>query len=309
MTIGFLGFGEAGSTLAQGLARAGVDDLVAYDIAWQDVPLVRERADRTGVRLVADPEQLAGSAQVIISAVICAQAHAAIRSIMAGLTSQHWVLDINSVGRDTKVACDHDVRSAGGRYVDVALMANVSADLANLPLLVAGPDDPSDLAPLMDSGVVFRHVSDVVGDAAHIKLCRSLIIKGLEALALEALSASYAGGVHHTVLDSIDESFGAYSLGDMIRHLIGRHAVHGVRRADELREAASTLEDVGVEPLLARAGYERMRRGIEAGLQQRFDPQRDPGWEDVLQQLDHLRADTGPPSEAGAHTEPGEERA
>lgn len=284
--VGFLGFGEAGSNLARGLGDAGVDGIVAFDIAWQDRPLISERARWASVELVPTPADLMARCDIAISAVVCSEAEAAALSIADHVSASHWVLDINSVGATTKQRCDALVRDHGGRYVDVALMANVSSELARLPFLTAGPDDPGRLEVLTGAGLTFENVGDAVGVAAQTKLCRSLLIKGLEALALEAMLASYAGGSHEVVLASIERSFGTESLADLVRHLLGRHAVHGRRRADELLEVAEALEDVGVDPLLARAGNQRMRVGIDAGLQDHFvDARRDPPWEQVLEEL------------------------
>ena len=293
--IGFLGFGEAGSSLARGLHDAGGDEFVAFDTAWRDGPLVTDRAQWAEVQLLPSPAALMERADVVFCAVVCSETERAARSIAAHVEPRHWVLDINSVSGDVKRRCDGLVRGRGGRYVDVALMANVSTVIWNLPFLVSGPDDPAALDILTRAGMTFERIATEVGVAAQTKLCRSLLIKGLEALALEAMLASYASDSHHLVLESIERSFGQENLADLIRHLLGRHAVHGRRRADELLEVAEALESVGVDPILARAGNERMRVGIDVGLQDAFDARVDPPWERVLAELER-RTRPAPPS-------------
>jgi 3-hydroxyisobutyrate dehydrogenase-like beta-hydroxyacid dehydrogenase len=296
LRIGFLGFGEAGSSLAQGLTSAGFEDLVAYDIAWQERALIRERAASTGTQLVGSPEELASQAQVIFSVVVCREAAVAARSLVDSVGGSHWYLDINSVAPHVKRSAATWFSAKGANYLDVALMANVSNQLEQLPLLVAGRRDPAIVVPLAEAGLRFRFVSAEPGAAAGIKMCRSLLVKGLEALALEAMTASYAGGVHEHVLASLEESFGTETFADLVRHLLGRHGVHGVRRADELQEVAATLRHAGIQPLLAEAASARMRRGIELGLQDRFDPRHDPDWRDVVGTLHELSRATGVPT-------------
>jgi 3-hydroxyisobutyrate dehydrogenase-like beta-hydroxyacid dehydrogenase len=287
--IGFLGFGEAGSLIATGLVAAGAQDVVAYDIAQDISPLVRERAERIGVRLVADPAALAADADVIVSAVICSQSEAAADSIAPALRPDMFLLDINSTAAGAKQRNAERVAASGAAYVDVAVMANASSDLTRLPLLLAGPRAHEVVGLLDPAPIVADVVSEVPGDAARIKMFRSLFVKGLEALSLEAMMACFPSGVHEQVLASFEDSFGHFSFGGLVRHLIERHAVHGARRADELEEVALSLREVGVEPLMAEAGHQRMMWDVERGLQGRFAGGVDPDWNDVLAALDELR--------------------
>jgi 3-hydroxyisobutyrate dehydrogenase-like beta-hydroxyacid dehydrogenase len=291
--IGFLGFGEAGSTITTGLRAAGMRDIVAYDIAWRTSELIRSRADEREVELLEAPDELGSRADVIVSAVVCTEAERAAASVVPHLAEHHWYLDINSVAPGVKQRIAATVADRGASYVDVAVMANVSSDFSRLPLLVAGPhaDEVASLFP----GVPLRvtPVSESAGDAARIKMFRSLFVKGLEALSLEAMLACYPSGVHEQVLASFEESFGRYSFPELVQHLIERHAVHGARRANELGEVATALRDAGVAPVMAEAGLERMRWDVERGLQERFVGGDDPDWKDVLEELDRLRREEG----------------
>src|SRR5690606_10792519 len=123
-----------------------------------------------------------------------------------------------------------------------------SSNLAKLPLLLAG--ERADQVTALLAPVQFNAevVSTVVGDAARIKMFRSLIVKGLEALALEAMMACYSTGVQDQVLATLEGTFGKYTFPELIHHLIERHAVHGRRRASELEEVAVSLREAGVEP-------------------------------------------------------------
>jgi len=292
--VGFLGFGEAGSSIAAGLGAGGITGIVAFDIAWGTSEVMRERALGTRTEMLDSPADLAERADVIISAVVCSEAERAARSIAEHLGPSHWYLDINSVSAGVKTAIAGLLEPRGVAYVDVAVMSNVSSDLARLPLLAAGPRaaDVPDLFP----GVALDYttVSDRAGEAARIKMFRSLFVKGLEALALESMMACWATGVSDQVLASLEGTFGKYTFPELVHHLIERHAVHGARRAAELEEVATSIAEAGVEPIMAEAGHRRMSWDVERGLQARFQAGTDPDWRTVLAELERLRMDEAP---------------
>lgn len=287
--IGFLGFGEAGSRLAEGLAAAGMHDITAYDIDWERSELVRRRAADGNVRLVHSPSQLAEHSDVVFSAVVCTEAEAAAQSIAPHLAKEHLYLDINSTSPGVKWRISEGFIARGLAYVDVAVMSNVISDLAGLPMLAAGAaaDDVPQLFPGVPLDITT--VSSRPGDASRIKMLRSLFVKGLEALTIEVMLAAYPADIHEVVLNSFEETFSAYTFPELVQHLIARHAVHGERRASELSEVAAALREVGVEPVMAEAAAERASWDVRRGLQAHFDKEVDPDWLDVLAVLDSLR--------------------
>lgn len=290
-SIGFLGYGEAGSALSAGLRSGGVEGIVAFDIAADTSELVRRRATENGVTLLPDPEALATRAEVVISAVVCTEAKAAAESIAPYLGASHWYLDINSVSPGVKSAIAESLAPRDVRYLDVAVMSNVSSDLARLPLLVAG-SGAEGLGELLGVTLNFEAVEGPPGEAARIKMFRSLFVKGLEALALESMMACYPTGAHERVLASLEGTFGKYTFPGLVKHLIERHAIHGRRRASELEEVAESLREAGVEPLMASAAHRRMSWDVERGLQEQFAGRaEDPDWISVLDALERLRSD------------------
>jgi len=292
-TIGFLGFGEAASYLAEGLDAAGTSGMLAYDIAQDGSDLIQGRAARSSTTLVDGPLELARASDVVVSAVVCTQAGAAVDSILEGVSEGMFVLDINSVSPGVKARNAELVEARGASYVDVAVMSNASSDFARLPMLVAGPRAAEAAALFAPAEPRMTVVSDVPGEAARIKMFRSAFVKGLEALSLEAMMACYPTGVHEKVLASFEETFGQYSFPELVRHLIERHAVHGARRGDELVQVADSLREVGVEPIMATAGAQRMHWDVQRGLQAGFQGGGDPDWIDVLERLDELRRAEG----------------
>lgn len=107
-------------------------------------------------------------------------------------------------------------------------------------------------------------VSDEIGTASAIKMCRSVMIKGIEALTVECLFAARRFGAEQAVLASLDKTFpGMGWLGTQPDYLISRVAEHGRRRAAEMREVAATLREVGIEPLTATATAERQQAVVD----------------------------------------------
>lgn len=292
--VGFIGFGEAGSTLAAGLRDGGLERFSAFDIAWETPPradLIRQRAEATGVDLVPDPAGVTAASDVIVSAVVCTESLTAAEMVAPALRPGQWYLDINSVTAGTKRRAAAVVSAAGGRYVDVAVMANASRDLSRMPMLLAGEHAADLCGELAEAGLQTRVVGARPGEAAQIKMFRSVLVKGMEAVVLEAMLASYPEGAHEQVLESVEDTFGQMTFPEFAAHMIGRHAVHGERRANEMLEVAEALEEVGVEPIMARAAYQRLSGSAATGLHERFRGGEDPDWRAAL---DHLVAARGP---------------
>jgi 3-hydroxyisobutyrate dehydrogenase-like beta-hydroxyacid dehydrogenase len=90
-----------------------------------------------------------------------------------------------------------------------------------------------------------------IGKASASKMCRSVMIKGFEALLAESLLTARHYGVEQEVLASLDNVLGKNDWHATARYMIGRSIQHGVRRAEEMREAAATVADAGLEPWMS----------------------------------------------------------
>ena len=159
---------------------------------------------------------------------------------------------MNSVAPPTKREAAAAIEASGGRYVDVAVMAPVDKGMA-VPLLLAGPHALA-AQPLLEalgfSNV--RVVGEEVGRASAIKMIRSVMVKGLEALSWECASAAEAAGVLDEVTASLDASEKPSPWADRIAYNRERMETHGARRAAEMEESAKTLQGLGLEPVMTR---------------------------------------------------------
>jgi 3-hydroxyisobutyrate dehydrogenase-like beta-hydroxyacid dehydrogenase len=276
VTVGFIGFGEAGSTIAAGLAEAGVDRIVAFDIAADDSefgPTIEQRAARAGTILVDSPAALARASEVLFSTVTSSSALEAATAIAPFLESRHLYADLNSVSPACKHTIDRVVRDAGGCFVEVAVMAPVLPYGHRVPMLVGGPNAALFAERMARFGMRCEVLSAAVGTAAAVKMCRSIVVKGLEALMCECMlgASRYEAGPH--VFASLNESFPGIDWQKLADYMIGRVVVHGERRAREMEEVADTLRAIGVEPIMAEATARRQDWSAELKLRSHFGPE------------------------------------
>ena len=259
-TIGFVGFGEAGFHLARGLRRAGAPPLVAFDINANHGAAgerIRSRAEETGTRLAETPQALAQSASVILSVVTAASAIAAAESLAAHLTADHLYVDFNSVSPATKGQIATVVAGGAGRFVEGAVMAPIPGPEHRAPIVLNGPW----ASALADALAPYQMRLDLmdrpIGAAAAVKMCRSIVIKGMEALLLECTLAAGEYDAADRVYASLTDTYPGMDWRKTAEYMIGRVLEHGERRAHEMEEVAATLRAAGIEPLMAEATARR----------------------------------------------------
>lgn len=246
--VGLIGHGEVGRILAGDLAKRGVE-VVAYDIAPGRVSAPAKAA--------ASHAEAAGGADLVVCAVTAENTEAAARATAPGLAGGTYYLDLNSASPGQKTAAAAAVEVGGGRYVEAAVMTPYPPKGIASRTLIGGPH-AAELAPLLTSldfdVTVF---SDILGQASAAKMCRSVMIKGVEALLTESLLSARRYGVEKAVLGSLGDLLPNPDWEKQARYMISRSLEHGKRRAEEMREVARTVEEAGVEPLMSAACAER----------------------------------------------------
>ena len=258
--ICLLGLGEVGTTLASDLA--GRTDLVlnTWDL------LFGEAQSRPSQALWELPHLTAADSatvavqecDLVISAVTAAQDLPAAQSVLSGLRPGAWFLDLNSVSPATKCAAADMVTHAGGRYVEAAIMSPIAPKRIASPVLIGGPHAEAFLAEGIALGFSgMRFCAAQLGSAAATKMCRSVIVKGTEALLSESLLAARHYGVEAAVVDSLSDLFPRPDWAEHARYMIARTLLHGTRRAEEMEEAARTVADAGIEPHMSEATVAR----------------------------------------------------
>lgn len=250
--ISLIGFGEAGSSFAE----AGAWRARAFDID----PARADVMARLGVAHCARLADAMGDATLLLSLVTADQALAVAQAAAAMIAPGTIFCDMNSVAPQTKQAAAQAVEAAGGHYVDVAVMAPVDPARLNVPLLLSGACAREAEARLRALGFArTRIVGADVGRASSIKMIRSVMVKGIEALTAEFVLAAARADVLDDVLASLDASEKATPWGVRADYNLDRMLVHGLRRAAEMEEVVRTLEGLGTGAALTRGTVERQR--------------------------------------------------
>src|SRR4051812_42947519 len=268
--VALIGFGEVGQIFARDLRTAGVSHLAAFDIAFKHPENPQSRAARTqAITLCASAGEAAAQADLVISSVTAGSALIAAESVVGHLRHSPFFLDVNSVSPSTKQAASMVVEQAGGRYVEAAVMTSVPPHGIRSPMLLAGPHAAEFLDRAAPFGMRLTAFSPEIGAASSVKMCRSVMIQGVEALASECLLAARHYGVERQVLASLADTLPQEDWSQLARWMISRPLVHGRRRAEEMREVARTVREAGIEPILSAPTAVRQDWSAERGRELR----------------------------------------
>jgi 3-hydroxyisobutyrate dehydrogenase-like beta-hydroxyacid dehydrogenase len=284
-TVGFLGLGEDGFHIARGLIEAGIPSVPAFDI-HQDTPgrgdIFKTPAATAGATLVAHNPELAGSCNLILSTVTADRALIAARQTAPYLTARHTYADMNSVSPVTKQAIALTTANTGAVFVEVAIMAPVPPHGHKDPLFAGGPDASDFITLLSPFGIRAEAVKGPIGGAAAAtRMCRSIMVKGLEAVITECMPGASFYGADERVAASLSESFPGIDRPALADYMTGPLMLHGQRRAREMEEAAETLRAADVDPIMTEAIIRRMDRSVEAVLPSHFGGESPKGYRDV----------------------------
>ena len=275
--IAIIGFGEVGGIFGNDFAKQGIEVSV-YDILL-DSERHREqmlaKARSCGVQAAKTLRDCLHNASLVISAVTASSALDVAQAAGPMLHGEQIFLDLNSVSPETKrrAAASIERQSPRGtaHFVEAAVMAAVPGKRLKVPMLLGGAYAVAAGDLLRSLGMHATALSDQIGVASAVKMCRSVMIKGLEALAVECLFAARQYGAEDAVLESLAATYPEMGWKDRLPdYLISRVAEHGQRRAAELREVAQTLQEVGVEPTMAIAAAERQEQLVSAIAESNF---------------------------------------
>ncbi len=256
--IGVIGYGEVGKIFSAGLkSAAGVTQASAWDLKLAAGSLVREaeraHAQAAGVQPMDGMAALCAACDLVISAVTASNTLAVAREAAQHLKPGTVFLDLNSASPGTKQQAAALIDAAGGHYVEAGVMTSVPPYGVRVPMLLGGARAAELATVLTGWGLDAKAVSDKLGVASAIKMSRSVMIKGLEALVIEAYTNARAYGVEDHVLPTLQETFPSIDWSEQGAYFFMRVVQHGKRRAEEMREAANTVREAGFEPLMASA--------------------------------------------------------
>jgi 3-hydroxyisobutyrate dehydrogenase-like beta-hydroxyacid dehydrogenase len=288
LRIGFIGYGEVGRAFSAGL-QAGAAWTGAWDLKFAD-PLHRAEATAharaQGVQVCDGMAALCAESDLLISAVTASSTLAVAETAAPHLRPGCQFLDLNSASPGTKQRAAACIDAAGGRYVEAGVMTSVPPYGIRVPMLLGGPHAAALLPVLQSMGMDAKVASDRLGVASATKMCRSVMIKGLEALVLESYATARHYGVEEAMIATLQETFPGIDWQQQGSYFFSRVAQHGKRRAEEMREAANTVLEAGFEPLLAAAiarKHDWMAERAHEGLFADLPPA--PAWQDHADRL------------------------
>ena len=254
--IALIGFGEVGQTLAADLQAAGLTDVAAWDRLFPEPASIPARAlsQDQMVQAAAGMSAAVSERSIVISAVTAGDCLAAAREAAPHLAPGTYYFDLNSVAPKTKTEAAALINGVGARFVEAAVMSPIGPKRSASPMLLGGPHAAA-FAPrahaLGFAGIdVF---ADAYGRASAAKMCRSVVVKGMEALLAESLLAARHYGVERTVLASLSDLFPHEDWPKVAQYMISRSLQHGHRRAEEMREVARTVDDAGLHAWMSVA--------------------------------------------------------
>jgi len=267
-TVLMIGFGEAGQAIVSGWRDAGFDHVVLiYDIKLDD-PATRDgmlaTAKALGAAPIAHEQHAVASVSHIFSVVTADQALRAARRAADILPDGAIFWDMNSVAPGTKRQAAKLLDAAGLTYLDVGILSPIQPKRHAAPLAIAGAVDDGVRRAIDRFGFDADVFSTEVGDAASLKLLRSIVIKGMESLLVECHQASERVGLTDKVLRSLAPSFPGIDWRERQAYVLQRVEQHGERRAAEMAEAVLFLNDLDVPPLMSKAAVERLSLGVAA---------------------------------------------
>ncbi len=295
LRVGILGFGEAGQSVATGLKNAATAEhpieISTWDILLpsneKGAPL-KAAADKIGIRTVGSAQELAQASDIILSLVTTEESLVAAGQIAKHLPKGTLFLDCNSTSPGMKRDVAKTVTEAGGRSVEAAVMDLVPRSQHKVPMLLAGKDAEELIGKLAPYGVDMKSVGDDIGAASTIKMCRSVFMKGLDAILMECMVAAETAGVTDRIVSSMQVTIPEINWPVFIGKKLGGAAQHSGRRAGEMREVATTLRELGLDPTMAEATSRRLQWCADLGMKERAAATRVPA--SITDFVDDIRA-------------------
>jgi 3-hydroxyisobutyrate dehydrogenase-like beta-hydroxyacid dehydrogenase len=286
--IGLIGHGEVGRIFGAGLAgKPGIASIRAWDTKFANGQ--GEAMSHVGAQPMPSMQSLCNGSDLVISAVTASSTLAVAEEAAPHLRPGTMFLDLNSASPGTKQRAAALVDAAGAHYVEAGVMTSVPPYGIRVPMLLGGARAGALAQVLTAWGMDAKVVSTQLGVASAIKMCRSVMIKGLEALVIESYATARHYGVEDQVLPTLAETFPQIDWSRQGAYFFSRVVQHGKRRAEEMRESAHTVSEAGFPPLIAAAIADKQQWVADqaaAGAFEGLPP--DAAWQDYADRL--LRA-------------------
>ncbi len=255
-SIAFLGLGEAASLIVSGWGNLRNCQIKAYDIKLHSNETKEEiitRAKELNIRIKLSLQELVKDSDLIFSTVTADQALKVARESCQFIKDGAYFFDLNSCAPSSKISACKSIEKNGGRYVDVAVMAPVYAKKNLVPLIISGDKAFQAHAILEKLPMDVKIIEGPVGRASTIKMVRSIMVKGLEALTAECALAAVEADVLDEVFNSLSAEHPYFDIMKNSIYNFERSISHGKRRSEELKEVSKMLEDLRLANHMSKA--------------------------------------------------------
>lgn len=272
MQVGFIGLGEAGYFMAKGLREEGLANAKAYDIAltlggdYQQT--VEGRAKDAGVTLLASIEEVVAQSTVVFCAVQAQYAKDAAEKALRAMRPEVLYADVTTAKPSQKESIAEGFSAKGFTYVDAAMLGSLPVNKHKVPMLCSGKGAEELIAAMKPYGMDMEFMRGPAGAASRLKLIRSSYTKGTEALATETMLLAHKLGLVNEVLESLNASSGKPTPAEAMIRQVRSSLIHAERRAHEVEDSVSLMEECGIEPIVGKAVIERMKRTAGLGLKE-----------------------------------------
>lgn len=291
MRVGFIGFGEAASSISNGLRAEGLEHLSAYDIMANHPdfgPRIKERAAAVDAVLTYDLPSLLDRAEIVVCATSAKYALDNAREAIPYLGGHHLYVDLNAASPMVKEAIAKELASRSILFADVAVMESVPRFGHKVPMLVSGSGSDAFVRFASRYGMDVKKSGEVAGQASAIKMARSSFMKGITMLLFETLELASRYDATDTIMSGLDATLRQKPLEETANILMTRTVDHAARRVGEMQEVQNTLRSLGLDDVMAEASKRKIQNIADSGLREFFHFKTPKHYSDVLQAMDKL---------------------
>ena len=272
MRVAFIGYGEVAAAFSTALLGRGVE-VAAYDVLLdQPGGMEKLRARAGDMKITFCPlADAVGEATYILSTVTTSVAQEAARRCVPHLRTGRTFVDFNATDPALKTDIERIITPTGAAFVEGAVLGAVGVTGAKTEILLGGPHArraERDLAGEM--GLNVRFYSEQIGKASTFKNLRSVFSKGMEALLIEFLTAGERAGIRADLWREVTELFSNHPFEKTASNWVRTHATAHARRLSEMKQVASVLRQLGIEPTMTDATVDFFARSATLGLQDKF---------------------------------------
>ena len=243
--VALIGAGEVARFYGAALKSAGVQ--VPFILVRRESAPASELAQQLGAQLCSQADARWQDLDGVLSAVTGTQAEVVAKAVMPHLSSGTLYMDLCTAEPQDMESMDALAQQHGIELADLAIMGSVPSTGAQTALLAAGQGAGRAAAFWQAQGAPVRILPGKAGDAMRLKLLRSLMTKGLEALGIENLMLAERMGLRAELYEVL-EDLNQRGLQDFMESCLRSHLVHGVRRRDEVLQVRRQLELAGIAP-------------------------------------------------------------